>query len=260
MLKTMVQGSLSVMGLQLQRIRHQAYEELWNIPRFTEHCVSLLGRDFRIADSMSFFWSYQEIFVEEIYRFHSPTDAPRVIDCGSNYGTSIVYAKHIYPKARITGIEADPQIFRLLKSNCAHLDVDLLNKVLSDSREPLNFYAEGADGGRTHPIDTPQGVITVDAVTLDDLIDGSVDFLKIDIEGSEVAALAACTKLHLVRNLFVEYHSFRDTPQGLGELLNKLRHSGFRYYIREVFCSPTPLTRKELKLGMDLQLNIFANR
>jgi len=87
-----------------------------------------------------------------------------------------------------------------------------------------------------------------------------VDFLKMDIEGSESAALRACTKLSMVRNLFVEYHSFAIAPQDLGDVLNKLRDSGFRYYIRHGFCPRAPFVRQESNLGMDLQLNIFAKR
>ncbi len=136
-----------------------------------------------------------------------------------------------------------------------------MNKAVSDNHEPLKFYSEGADGGRTaHVLEAPKDVVTVDAVTLDDLIDGPVEFLKIDIEGSESAALAACTKLSMVQNLFVEYHSSKGIPQSLGNMLNRLRESGFRYYIRDQFCSRQPLTREESHLGMDLQLNVFAKR
>jgi FkbM family methyltransferase len=244
-----------------QEFQREPFEELLEIPRLTEQKVQLLGRDFTIADPISFFFSYREIFVQENYRFDATTDSPRVIDCGSNYGTSIVYIKHIYPKARVTGIEADPKIFSLLKGNCSHVDVELLNKAVSHNREPVKFYCEGSVGGRAaQALEAPKEVVTVDAVTLDDLIDGPVDFLKIDIEGSEAAALAACTKLSMVQNLFVEYHSFKATSQALGDMLNSLRESGFRYYIHHAFCSPTPLTREELCLGMDLQLNIFAKR
>jgi len=261
MLKSIIRSSLGAFGVRVERIHHQPFEELFDVPRFTEHTVKVLGRDFSVADASSFEVSYREIFRDEIYRFDAATDTPRVIDCGSNYGTSIVYAKHIFPKARITGIEADPKIYALLRRNCSHLDVELLHRAVSTNSEPVTFYSEGSDGGRAaHVIDAPRDVVEVQGITLDNLIDGPVDFLKIDIEGSESAAIGACTKLALVRNLFVEYHSFRDTRQSLGDLLTKLRDSGFRFYVRELFCSKTPFTRDEVHLGMDLQLNIFAKR
>lgn len=259
MLKKTIQKALGAAGLRLQKVKHEPFEELWQIPRFTEHQVQVLGRDFVVADARSFFFSYREIFVEEIYRFNASGDTPRVIDCGSNYGASIVYTKHIYPHARITGVEADPAIFALLERNCAHLGVELLNKAVSNSHEQLKFYCEGSDAGRAaHAIDSPKAIVMVDSITLDDLIDGPVEFLKIDIEGSETRALEACAKLREVRNLFVEYHCFKEEPQTLDRLLAVLRENGFRYFIRHQFCSPAPLTQDAEQLGMDMQLNIFA--
>jgi FkbM family methyltransferase len=259
--KSLIRAALSSVGLSVRRVKHEPYEELWDVPRFTEHTVSLLYRPFTVADSRSFFFSYREIFVDQIYRFDTPSGAPRIIDCGSNYGTSLVYFKDLYPQSRITGIEADPKIFALLAKNTAHLDIDLRNKAVSHNNEPLQFFCEGSDGGRAaHVLREPKSVIRVEALTLDDLIDGPVDFLKIDIEGSEGDAIEACTKLPLVGQMFIEYHSFADTAQNLGRMLNKLSAEGFRYYIHHQFCSPRPLTEDTQQLGMDLQLNIFAKR
>jgi FkbM family methyltransferase len=261
LLKSPIKAALSSVGLSVQRIKHEPYEDLWDVPRFTEHTVNLLGRPFKIADSRSFFFSYREIFVDQIYRFDTSSSAPRIIDCGSNYGTSLVYFKSIHPSARITGIEADPTIFALLTENCAHLNIDLRNKAVSSNNDPLQFFIEGSDGGRAaHPLKEPKAVIQIEALILDDLIDGPVDFLKIDIEGSEGDALEACTKLSLVDQMFIEYHSFADSKQTLGRMLNKLTSEGFRYYIHQQFCSPRPLTQDVLQLGMDLQLNVFAKR
>src|ERR1700732_3793322 len=94
--KSPVQAALSKLGLSVRRVKHEPYQELWDVPRFTEHTVNLLGRPFKIADSRSFFFSYREIFVDQIYRFNTCSAVPRIIDCGSNYGTSIVYFKSIY--------------------------------------------------------------------------------------------------------------------------------------------------------------------
>jgi FkbM family methyltransferase len=161
----------------------------------------------------------------------------------------------------VTGVEADPHIFSLLSRNTAHLDVELVNKAVSNNHNPLTFFSDGADGGRTcHAIDVPKDTVVVQSLTLDDLIDGPVDFLKMDIEGSESSAIAACTKLDQVNAMFIEYHSFKGSDQVLGGLLNTLKEAGFRYYIHKQFCSPAPLTIEALQNGKDLQLNIFAKR
>ncbi len=260
-IKAPVRAAFARAGLTVQKIKRAPDQELWDVPRFQRTTVELLGRPFTIADSRSFFFSYQEIFVEQIYRFNTASRSPRIIDCGSNYGTSILYFNSIYPHARITGIEADPQIYALLAANCSHIEVDLRNLAVSHDNTPLKFFSEGSDGGRAaREIADPKAVTEGQALTLDDLIDGPVDFLKIDIEGSEGDALEACTKLAMIEQLFIEYHSFKDSPQTLGRMLNKLTAEGYRYYIHHQFCSPAPLTREKLQLGMDLQLNIFVKR
>ncbi len=260
-IKELVRSALEGFGVSVTKVKRTPYQELFEDPiRYRETTIDLLGRPFTVADGRSFYFSYREIFMHEIYRFQTGSSTPRIIDCGSNYGTSIVYFKSVYPQAKITGVEADPRIFSLLSRNTTHLDVELINKAVSSNRDPLTFFSEGSDGGRAgHAIEGKASVV-VPAMTLDDLIDGPVDFLKLDIEGSENDAIAACTKLNLVNSMFIEYHSFRDSDQVLGDLLGKLRNAGFRYYIHQQFCSPTPLTVEALQLGMDLQLNIFARR
>ena len=259
-LKQAVKSALEQAGLSVSRFKPSPFGHLRAVPRYTPGTVQLLGRPFAIADGPSFAAGHSEIFVDEIYRFKSATATPRIIDCGSNCGLSVVYFKHIYPDAVVTGIEADPKIFELLAANTAHLDAELLNKAVSHDHVPLQFFSEGADGGRTHALSDAKDVVQIECVTLDDLIDGPVDFLKIDIEGSESSAIDACTKLELVDQMFIEYHSFQNTKQKLGEMLTKLTASGFRYYIRHQLCSPAPLTIEQVYFGMDLQLNIFLKR
>ncbi len=141
-------------------------------------------------------------------------------------------------------------------------NVTLLNKAVSNSNEPLSFFREGADGGRIYSLKESKEVIKVDSITLDNLLDQlvHVDFLKMDIEGSESDVIVSSENLGNVQQLFIEYHSFKDAEQTLGAMLEKLKESGFRYYIHTQFCSPKPLIVEELQLGMDLQLNIFAKR
>ncbi|WP_375396958.1 FkbM family methyltransferase [uncultured Sphingomonas sp.] len=250
-------------GYQVKRVAPAAYPELADVPRYTETQVPLLGHPFRVTDAASFLASYREIFEEEIYKFTSDRDQPVIVDCWANYGVSVVYLKSRYPGASIKAVEAGPRIFKMLNTNvtaAALQNVELINKAVSGSSEPVTFYSEGADDGRTRHLDDAIKAETIPAVTLDELIGDRVDFLKIDIEGAETEALASCTKLANVRQMFVEYHSFADSGQVLSDLLDILRRNGFRYYIHTQLCSPAPLSIDQVYMGMDLQLNIFANR
>ncbi|MEH6518297.1 MAG: FkbM family methyltransferase [Halioglobus sp.] len=262
-MKSLIQYILSVLGYQLIKKGVEGpFEYLHALPRYTETTLELEGSDFTVADTHSFYHSYAEIFEGEIYRFKANDSSPVIVDCGANYGTSIVYFKSLYPDARITGIEADPYIFSLLQSNLSersYSDVRLVNRALSNSSQPVEFFTEGADAGRVHPRDG-SSELKVYTASLDEFLQEPVDFLKMDIEGAETEVLIRSKMLSSVKTLFVEYHSFQDAPQELDLLLKKLSEEGFRYYIQTQFCPPRPFCNLDHYLGMDLQLNIFAMR
>jgi FkbM family methyltransferase len=262
-MKSLAKRLLSKMGMPAFGTSDSPYEYLLTAPRYKEVTVKLLGHDFRVADPVSFYWSYREIFLQEIYRFESSKSSPLIIDCGANYGTSIVYFNKIFPSARIVAVEADPDIFKFLQSNIVMgelKNVKSLNRAVSVGTKPVKFYSEGADSGRLHYLEGGRKTFEIEPVKLDDLIEDEVDFLKIDIEGAETQVLCSCEKLGHVSQLFVEYHSFKNSRQTLADLLYKLSQHDFRYYVHTEFCSPRPLTQEKLYLGMDLQLNIFARR
>ncbi len=243
--------------------RHR-YVELCDVPRYQRCVVDLLGQPFVVPDGVSFYYSYREIFGDEIYRFHASHPRPVVVDCGANIGTSVLYFKSIYPECSITAVEADPRIFSILQANLAPhrlQDVTLLNKALSHEKDSVSFHREGADAGRIHGLgEACKESMQVETVQLDDLIGEQVDFLKIDVEGAETDVICASEKLRRVSSMFVEYHSFADAPQSLPRLLSALSDQGFRYYIQTQYCPAQPLTDPTHHLGMDLQLNVFAKR
>lgn len=262
-MKSVIQRLIRKLGLQVSSIPVSPYEYLLTKPRYKATTVKLMGDEFKIADTASFYNSHREIFLSEIYKFKASTSSPVIVDCGANYGTSIIYFKKIYPQAKITAVEADPTIFRILEWNIKrrdYKDVLLLNKAISNDVNPVKFFSEGADAGRLHLLEGAQATFEVDPVKLDNLIKDRVDFLKIDIEGAETEAICSSENLDNVSQLFVEYHSFQDTEQTLSRILEKLSCYGFRYYIHTIFCSPRPLTEDRSDLGMDLQLNIFAKK
>ena len=246
------------------RRQQESYESLKTAARYQQQQVKLLQADFVIADGMSFYYSFAEIFAKEIYKFQCPSHNPRIIDCGANYGTSVAYFKQLYPHATLIAVEADPEVFQLLQRNIVSLgltDVELVHAAVSDREGFVNFFCEGADSGRIQHDANGDRAARVATVQLDQLIgDATIDFLKMDIEGAETDVIAASRRLAQVRQLFIEYHGFRGQPQRLAILLERLTEAGFRYYIHSQFCSPRPLVEAQDYLGMDLQLNIFCLR
>lgn len=263
--KHLIQKLLLKRGFKLNHIKTDLFEYLKSSVRYQKLEVPLLGKKFLVADGMSFYYNYKEIFESEIYKFISKSSNPLIIDCGCNYGTSILYFKSIYPKAEIVGFEPDPYIFNIAKKNMAQYDLEnvtLINKGLWKEVSTLAFYSERADGGRLDFIggNPEHEKLLVETTILSKFLnDRKVDFLKIDIEGAELEVLLECEKyLENVSNLFVEYHSFIYKEQKLNELLSILTRNKFRYQINTISESKTPFINKSLGRDMDLQLNIFA--
>jgi len=254
---------LPIVASELPAEPQEPSAHLLQVPRFTPRMELLLGFPFEVADGPSFYANYQEIFEREIYRFTASTPAPRIIDCGANCGQSTIYFKHLYPSARITAIEADPEIFRILEANVArrgYADVRLLHGAVTTQSGLVKFHHEGADAGRIRELSEAMCVYEVPSVALDELLGEPVDLLKIDIEGAETGVLCESRRLHMAAQLFVEHHGFAGDSQTLHSVLDCLQSAGFRYYLQTQFCAARPLVEDAVHCGMDLQINVFAKR
>lgn len=246
--------------------KEKELERLKNAPRYTPVSTSVLEKPLNLVDGKSFYYSYREIYEDEIYKFVTNKSNPLIIDCGSNVGLSILYLKKLYPDSKIIGFEADPTVHKTLEANLKNFgydDVEIYNKALWKEETSLEFAVEGADGGRVAQNEDIgfNGRVKVPAVCLSNYLSQPVDFLKLDIEGAETEVIKECADcLHQVKNLFVEYHSFWEQPQTINEILSILKDADFRVSIRSQFASRQPFVKQPLQLGMDLQLNIFAYR
>jgi hypothetical protein len=87
--------------------------KVWNQKPGT--ILSFLNYSVRINDGPNFYILYKDIFIHRIYHFEAQRPDPLILDCGSNIGMSILYFKHIYPRARVIGFEPDPAIFPYLE-------------------------------------------------------------------------------------------------------------------------------------------------
>jgi FkbM family methyltransferase len=240
--------------------------ELSRLQSGENYSTVLFDKPINTTDSFWYLHSLNEIFVEEVYRFSPATETPYILDCGANIGLSVIYFKRLFPKAKIVAFEPDVQIGGLLKRNLqtfGYADVLMENKAVWTAETVLNFSANGGVSGRISEEPRGQGnVVSVPAVRLRDYLTEQIDFLKIDIEGPEVAVLKDCADLlHNVQHLFVEYHSDPAKEQELDQLLSILKTAGFRVYIKEAWNNlPLPFMNKNYRPFFDLQLNIFAYR
>lgn len=229
----------------------------------------LLGKKILKISNFQYLQCIMEIFVDEVYKFETTTPEPFIIDCGANMGLSTIYFKSIYPNAQVISFEADSQIMKLCKNNIEKFElknVELVEAAVWTEDGHMKFLPNDTLGGKLEEGQDSEETIDVKTVRLKSYLNRKVDFLKMDIEGAEVAVLLDVKdQLSNVESLFVEYHSPRNQPEKLDLLLKVLKDAGFRFYIKEA----APLMNKPFidykkskfkDIPFDMQLNIFAYR
>jgi len=178
-------------------------------------------------------WS-ELLVVREIYQppgdydLTSLPEHPRVIvDIGANIGLAAKFFRRRYPDAEIVAYEPDPESFRMAQRNVRDLAyLSLRNLAVGPSSKRLRLYRVAGESWGTSVFAADQSVaetFEVDAVTLDSIIEelGTIDILKIDIEGAEYEVLQACRQLNRINCIVGEFHAVPDvTPAQFFSLLD----------------------------------------
>lgn len=203
---------------------HYCRDDFRRWPHQTEHCIR------NVVD----YW----------YHAGAPAAAEIVIDVGAGRGEdSIAFSRSVGPTGRVIAIEAHPVTYSLLQRFCQ------LNRLANV--QPIHAAAADYDGAarigdcedwRDNSLDE-SGDFVVPARTLDGICraeaPGPVGLLKLNIEGSEIAALrGAAGLLARTRLVAVACHDFRAN-RGDGERFRThsevqrlLRAAGFSVTVR----------------------------
>lgn len=201
-------------------------------------------------------------------------DSRVIVDVGANIGqTALIVAKRAGPAARIIAFEPYPETFDRLVANLA-LNPGLGNVVaenlgLGDAEASTPMFKDypGNSGGNRVVYDAEAnraGVTDVRITTLDRYVEtrsvGTVDFVKIDVEGYERAVLAGARTLLAEHRpkLFIELDDDNLRKQGASAegVIGFLRDHGYRTLDartreeispgsnlaghRDVYCEPPP--------------------
>ncbi len=126
-----------------------------------------------------------------------PGDTVVDIGAGAGYYT-LIFARLVGTSGKVFAFEPDPSNFALLqrnvkKSGCQN--VILVNKAVSDMAETVKLYKSPYHLRDHRTYDTGDGreAIAVDSIRLDDYFKNfpnKINFIKIDIQGAEWAAIA----------------------------------------------------------------------
>jgi FkbM family methyltransferase len=188
---------------------------------------------------------FNEIFINQEYFFVSDSPRPFIIDCGSHIGMSILYAKSLYPNARVIGFEPAPGTFRLLSENVRQnglKDVTLINKAVGGQEGMMKFY--GDDTMTASLLDSRNSgkATEVPVVKLSQYIDRPVDFFKLDVEGAEgpvMEDLAATAKMQMIKIMTIEYHHhIEKNSDALSKFLKLLEDNNFGYQVEAAAETP----------------------
>ena len=225
----------------------------------------------RTNDGPNLYVLYKDLFIRRVYHFEAERSDPRILDCGSNIGLSVLYFKSIYPAARIAAYEPDPSIVPYLRENLAMNaigGVEVHEAAVGGSEGVLTFYSDGKYGSAlaSVAVDAERESWTrydVPCLRLRDLLDEPVDLLKMNIEGAEHEAIAgAADRLRKVRELLIEYHHLPGLPRTLHDILGILHRNGFEYLLYDFDRETNPAAQPPFRLSPETRmfLLIYARR
>jgi FkbM family methyltransferase len=180
-----------------------------------QHHAKILGHRMEFDHFGSFIDMFEEIFIEQIYYFETAKTSPRIIDCGSNIGISVLYFKIIYPGCTIIAFEPDPDAFSTLQKNIAHNNLDGMevhNLALAEAEGEMILFKNDVLINSSMKVSSDKSIqLMVKTNKLSVYIDREIDLLKVDIEGAEgivVNELMHAQKIGSLKNIIIEYHSY----------------------------------------------------
>lgn len=164
------------------------------------------------------------------------------IDVGANIGYyTLILAKIVGEKGRVYAFEPDPENFKLLEKNIKvnhYKNVTAVNKAVGSENSKVNLYLSEENKGN-HKIyndSTKRSFVEVDLISLDSFFKKQkIDFIKMDVEGSEAGVINGAKSL-LLKNkplLFTEFcplfiEQFGYSPK---KYLKDLSALGFDFYL-----------------------------
>jgi FkbM family methyltransferase len=179
--------------------------------------LNLIEEEGTIADFIG-------IFLEDMYMIENLKNIHSVIDIGANQGLFALYARSLYPEAKIHAYEPNPVLSPRLRAHCAAIEADVFVEAVgsSDGRCSLEIIGD-SNLTRAHSAEAGEAILTSIARVID-RVGAEVDLLKLDCEGFEWKIFEDGATLRRARYLAMEYHCWANgsSHDDVGPLLNEL--------------------------------------
>ena len=124
------------------------------------------------------------------------------VDVGAHIGYySLLASRIVGNKGKVYAIEPDNKNYSLLKKNIKankYKNIQIIKKAISEKSGRINFYTNDSNTGdnRTYMNNNKSHISIIQSATLDSLFPNlKIDFIKMDIQGSELKALLGMKKI-----------------------------------------------------------------
>ena len=159
--------------------------------------------------------AYEQIFLQDQYKFESATPPTVIVDAGANIGLASIYFANRFPSARIFAIECEQSNFEILEQNVKpYKNIVPIHAALWNELGEIQIVDPGLGhwGFMTVARSADSaGYSCVRALTLDSIMREyqipHIDILKIDIEGAEFEVFNASSHwIGSVDTIIAELH------------------------------------------------------
>ncbi len=205
--------------------------------------AKILGGNFHGLEKVNYY-TVDEVFMSDFYKFNSENKKPVIIDCGANIGLSVLYFKHTHPESVIYAFEPDTKNYNYLAENVKSFgwekSVFIYKQLVSDTAG-FEYFEELGNAGSKIVNENQQNSNTskIEKIRLKDFLTAlscQIDFLKLDIEGSEFDVIPDLKELFpKIKKMYIEFHSDVNNFPEMYEYIQKHLGNDFNFQISTNF-------------------------
>lgn len=228
-------------GVKLCIYRKDTEEQIYEMP-YVHTFVNV--PTVSLSNSIPYHINYREFYLERVVDKWVAKPHGLIVDVGANVGVFTKYMLDMGYTRHSVAVECDPKALKDLNRNFRRSpQVTIIPKALHSTNLPITFYHSPENPVISSTL-SPDELIhhmagvkgnvqrIVDTITIQDLVDmyGTIDLLKIDIEGAEYTILENCdtSTLSNVKSLLIEFHFFEENSmERYHKIISWLRQVGY---------------------------------
>lgn len=226
---------LKGLKISIEHNKNIIYEELFQLNKEIDYSfISNVKYSNNENNCWAPFW---EIFIKKVYEYKDikVKKGDIVVDLGSNIGLFSIYS--IFNGAsKVYSVEALPTTYNYLFNNVKNYNIDTLNVAISDGITKDFFISDRS--GSSSIYNKTEKKVTVNCLDFNNFIENyninHINFLKIDIEGSEYDMFENINENYLRNNIdiiFLEFHIINN--YNIDNIINKLINNNYECIITD---------------------------